>query len=79
MSTETLHLEYLDGKTIAVITLDDPAHANAISAEMGDAFSPNSARNSDAASPTPLIAPATRGVGTRDSRGGVGSDCHRKH
>jgi enoyl-CoA hydratase/carnithine racemase len=38
-STETLHLEYLDGKTIAVITLDDPAHANAMSPEMGDAFS----------------------------------------
>jgi enoyl-CoA hydratase/carnithine racemase len=39
VSTETLHLEYLDGKTIAVVTLDDPARANAMSAEMGDAFS----------------------------------------
>ena len=39
MSTETLHLEYLDGKTITVITLNDPAHANAMSPEMGDAFS----------------------------------------
>jgi len=39
VSAETLHLEYLDGKTIAVITLDDPAHANAMSPEMGDAFS----------------------------------------
>ena len=39
VSTETLHLEYLDGKTISVITLDDPAHANAMSPEMGDAFS----------------------------------------
>jgi len=38
-SIETLHLEYLDGKTIAVITLDDPTHANAMSPEMGDAFS----------------------------------------
>jgi 2-(1,2-epoxy-1,2-dihydrophenyl)acetyl-CoA isomerase len=39
VSTETLHLEYLDGKSIAVITLDDAAHANAMSPEMGDAFS----------------------------------------
>jgi enoyl-CoA hydratase/carnithine racemase len=39
VSVETLHLEYLDGKNIAVITLDDPAHANAMSPEMGDAFS----------------------------------------
>src|SRR5215469_2303969 len=38
-STETLHLEYLDEKTIAVITLNDPEHANAMSPEMGDAFS----------------------------------------
>jgi enoyl-CoA hydratase/carnithine racemase len=36
---ETLHLEYLDGKTTAVITLDDPEHANAMTPEMGDAFS----------------------------------------
>ncbi len=39
VSAETLHLEYLNGKTIAVITLDDPAHANAMSPEMGDGFS----------------------------------------
>jgi enoyl-CoA hydratase/carnithine racemase len=39
VSTETLHLEYLDGKSIAVITLDDAAHGNAMSPEMGDAFS----------------------------------------
>src|SRR5580658_9296486 len=38
-STHTLHLEYFDEKAIAVITLDDPAHANAMSPEMGDAFS----------------------------------------
>ena len=37
-SAETLHLEYLDGKTIAVITLDDPAHSNGMSPKMGDAF-----------------------------------------
>jgi enoyl-CoA hydratase/carnithine racemase len=35
----TLHLEYFDEKTIAVITLNDPEHANAMSPEMGDAFS----------------------------------------
>jgi 2-(1,2-epoxy-1,2-dihydrophenyl)acetyl-CoA isomerase len=39
VSKETLHLEYLDGKSIAVITLDDAAHGNAMSPEMGDAFS----------------------------------------
>ena len=38
VSTEAIRLEYLEGKTIAVITLDDPAHANAMSPEMGDAF-----------------------------------------
>src|SRR5215472_17356120 len=38
-STKTLHLKYLDEKTIAVITLDDPEHANAMSPEMGDACS----------------------------------------
>jgi enoyl-CoA hydratase/carnithine racemase len=38
-SIHTLHLEYFDEKTIAVITLDDPARANAMSPEMGDAFS----------------------------------------
>ena len=38
-TTKTLHLEYLDEKTIAVITLNDPDHANAMSPEMGDAFS----------------------------------------
>jgi enoyl-CoA hydratase/carnithine racemase len=38
-STKTLHLEYLDEKTIAVITLNDSDHANAMSPEMGDAFS----------------------------------------
>src|SRR5215472_12624551 len=37
-STETLHLKYLDEQTIAVITLNDPDHANAMSPEMGDAF-----------------------------------------
>lgn len=37
-STQTLQLEYLDEKTIAVITLKDPDHANAMSPEMGDAF-----------------------------------------
>jgi enoyl-CoA hydratase/carnithine racemase len=34
-----LHLEYLDEKHIAVITLDDLQHANAMSPEMGDEFS----------------------------------------
>ena len=38
-SSKTLQLEYVDGKTIAVITLNDPEHANAMSPEMGDAFS----------------------------------------
>jgi enoyl-CoA hydratase/carnithine racemase len=38
-TTKTLYLEYLDEKTIAVITLNDPDHANAMSPEMGDAFS----------------------------------------
>ena len=38
-STNILQLEYLDGKTIAVITLNDPEHGNAMSPEMGDAFS----------------------------------------
>jgi 2-(1,2-epoxy-1,2-dihydrophenyl)acetyl-CoA isomerase len=35
----TVHLEFVDDRTIAVITLDDPEHANAMSPEMGDAFS----------------------------------------
>ena len=34
-----LHLEHFEKQTIAVITLDDPQHANAMSPEMGDAFS----------------------------------------
>src|SRR5215472_7819145 len=38
-SSKTLQLEYVDGKTIALITLNDPEHANAMSPEMGDAFS----------------------------------------
>lgn len=38
-STQILHLEYRDEKTLAVITLNDPEHANAMSPEMGDAFS----------------------------------------
>lgn len=38
-SSKNLQLEYVDGKTIAVITLNDPEHANAMSPEMGDAFS----------------------------------------
>jgi enoyl-CoA hydratase len=38
-ASDTLHLEFIDEKTISVITLDDPAHANAMSPEMGDAFS----------------------------------------
>jgi enoyl-CoA hydratase/carnithine racemase len=38
-ATQTLQLEYFDGNMIAVITLNDPAHANAMSPEMGDAFS----------------------------------------
>ena len=38
-STQVLHLEYRDQETIAVITLNDPEHANAMSPEMGDAFS----------------------------------------
>ena len=38
-SAQTLQLEYLDEKTIGVITLNDPEHANAMSPEMGDAFS----------------------------------------
>jgi enoyl-CoA hydratase/carnithine racemase len=38
-STETLRLEFLDQNAIAVITLQDPEHANAMTPEMGDAFS----------------------------------------
>ena len=38
-SAQALQLEYLDEKAIAVITLNDPEHANAMSPEMGDAFS----------------------------------------
>jgi enoyl-CoA hydratase/carnithine racemase len=38
-STQTVNLEYLDGQAIAVIALNDPDHANAMSPEMGDAFS----------------------------------------
>jgi enoyl-CoA hydratase len=38
-SARTVNLEYFDEQTIAVITLDDPEHANAMSPEMGDAFS----------------------------------------
>ena len=35
----TVHLERLDDGAIAVLTLDDPKRANAMSAEMGDEFS----------------------------------------
>ena len=38
-SIKTLHLEYYDEQTVAVITLNDPEHGNAMSPEMGDAFS----------------------------------------
>jgi enoyl-CoA hydratase/carnithine racemase len=38
-ATQNLHLEYFDQQAIAVITLNDPDHANAMSPEMGDAFS----------------------------------------
>lgn len=34
----TVHLEYLDESTIAVLTLDDPLRANAMSPEMADVF-----------------------------------------
>ena len=34
----TVRLEYLDDSTIAVLTLDDPLRANAMSPEMADAF-----------------------------------------
>src|SRR5215467_14918019 len=39
ITSKTLQLEYVDGKTVAVIMLNDPEHANAMSPEMGDAFS----------------------------------------
>jgi enoyl-CoA hydratase/carnithine racemase len=38
-SMQILEVEYFDDKTIAFITLNDPAHANSMSPEMGDAFS----------------------------------------
>src|SRR5215469_14491047 len=37
--TPTVHLERLDDGTIAVLTLDDPKRANAMSPQMGDVFS----------------------------------------
>lgn len=37
-SAQNLYVEYFDRQTIAVITLNDPDHANAMSPEMGDAF-----------------------------------------
>src|ERR1700728_4410887 len=67
VSTETLHLEYLDAKTVAVITLDDPAHANAISPEMGDAFS-RAAR--EIQSEADVRAVVIRGLGKDFSIGG---------
>lgn len=36
--TPTVHLEWLDAGTIAVLTLDDPKRANAMSPQMGDVF-----------------------------------------
>jgi enoyl-CoA hydratase/carnithine racemase len=36
---QNLNLEYFDQQAIAVITLNDPDHANAMTPEMGDAFS----------------------------------------
>lgn len=38
-SAGTVHLERLDGGAIAVLTLDDPKRANAMSPAMGDEFS----------------------------------------
>lgn len=38
-TSPTVHLQRLDDDTIAVLTLDDPKRANAMSPEMGDAFS----------------------------------------
>jgi hypothetical protein len=67
VSPETLHLEYRDGKTIAVITLDDPAHANAMSPETGDAFS-RAVR--DIQSESDIRAVLIRGAGKDFSVGG---------
>ena len=36
--TPTVHLERMDDGTIAVLTLDDPKRANAMSPQIGDAF-----------------------------------------
>jgi len=36
--TPTVHLEWVDDGTIAILTLDDPERANAMSPQMGDAF-----------------------------------------
>jgi enoyl-CoA hydratase/carnithine racemase len=66
-STKTSHLEYVDDKTIAVITLDDPLHANAMSPEMGDAFSAAIGEiQSNAAARVAII----RGAGKHFSIGG---------
>jgi enoyl-CoA hydratase len=64
---ETIHLEYFDGKTLAVITLDDPTRANAMSPEMGDAFS-NALR--EVQNQTDVRAVIIRGAGKDFSIGG---------
>ena len=67
VSTRTIRLEYLDDQTIAVITLDDPEHANAMSPEMGDEFS--EAVRSIRSDPKPR-AVVIRGAGQHFSIGG---------
>jgi hypothetical protein len=66
-SSKILQLEYIDGNTVAVITLNDPEHANAMSPEMGDAFSEaiRDIQDNDAARVTII-----RGAGQHFSIGG---------
>lgn len=63
----TVHLERLDGGTIAVLTLDDPKRANAMSPAMGDVFAEHirSIQNDQA-----LRAVIIRGAGKDISIGG---------
>jgi enoyl-CoA hydratase/carnithine racemase len=67
VSTRTIHLEYFDKQTIAVITLDDPEHANAMSPEMGDEFSQAVSNIRSDPKPRALI---IRGAGKHFSIGG---------
>src|SRR5271166_4974836 len=56
----TVHLERLDDGAIAVLTLDDPERANAMSPEMGDVFTKHIRSIQDDAS---LKAVVIRGAG----------------